>query len=146
MAFLVTRPSHRPVDLRVLHGALSRLEPGAGKLARRVLRGGVRRKARPLPDYAPSLRSPWRAAVVFPVSHGSIADTPFLRHLREHRYLAVYVIHDYDFVFSWVESMKPTGSSSALMIRRKLPNTVQVLTRNVVERSHNQRTPDQTEV
>jgi hypothetical protein len=35
---------------RVLYGALSRLEPGAGKLARRVLRGGVGRKARPLPD------------------------------------------------------------------------------------------------
>ncbi len=34
---------------RVLRGALSRLEPGAGKLARRVLRGGVSRKARPLP-------------------------------------------------------------------------------------------------
>jgi len=50
MAFLVTRLSHRPVDHRVLHGALSRLEPGAGKLARRVLRGGVGRKARPLPD------------------------------------------------------------------------------------------------
>ena len=47
---------------RVLCGALSRLEPGAGKLARRVLRGGVSREARPLPDYAPSLRSPWRAA------------------------------------------------------------------------------------
>jgi len=58
MAFLVTRPSHRPVDLRVLHGALSRLEPGAGKLARRVLRGGVRRKARPLPD----VRQAWRVA------------------------------------------------------------------------------------
>ena len=38
------------VGRRVLHGALSRLEPGAGKLARRVLRGGVGRKARPLPD------------------------------------------------------------------------------------------------
>ena len=48
----------------VLRGALSRLEPGAGKLARRVLRGGVGRKARPLPGYAPSLRSPWRAATV----------------------------------------------------------------------------------
>ena len=41
---------------RVLRGALSRLEPGAGKLARRVLRGGVGLKARPLPDYPPSLR------------------------------------------------------------------------------------------
>jgi len=50
------------IDRRVLHGALSRLEPGAGKLARRVLRGGVGRKVRPLPAYAPSLRSPWRAA------------------------------------------------------------------------------------
>ena len=38
---------------RVLCGALSRLEPGAGKLARRVLRGGVSREARPLPDYPP---------------------------------------------------------------------------------------------
>ena len=38
MAFFVTRPSHYPVDHRVLHGALSRLEPGAGKLARRVLK------------------------------------------------------------------------------------------------------------
>ena len=38
------------IDRRVLRGALSRLEPGAGKLARRVLRGGVSRKARPLPD------------------------------------------------------------------------------------------------
>jgi hypothetical protein len=35
---------------RVLRGAFSRLEPGAGKLARRVLRGGVGRKACPLPD------------------------------------------------------------------------------------------------
>ena len=41
---------------RVLRGALSRLEPGAGKLARRVLRGGTGRKVRPLPD--------WRAAKV----------------------------------------------------------------------------------
>ena len=39
-----------PVDHRVPHGAFSRLEPGAGKLARRVLRGGVGRKARSLPD------------------------------------------------------------------------------------------------
>ena len=50
------------IDRRVLHGALSRLEPGAGKLARRVLRGGVGLKARPLPDYRPSRRSPWPAA------------------------------------------------------------------------------------
>jgi hypothetical protein len=41
------------IDRRVLHRALSRLEPGAGKLARRVLRGGVGRKARPLPVYPP---------------------------------------------------------------------------------------------
>jgi hypothetical protein len=55
---------------RVLRGALSRLEPGAGKLARRVLSGGVGRKARPLPDYAPSLRSPWRAAIdILPQTH-----------------------------------------------------------------------------
>ncbi len=38
------------VGHRVLRGALSRLEPGAGKLARRVLRGGVDREVRPLPD------------------------------------------------------------------------------------------------
>ncbi len=53
MAVLVTRLSHHPVDRRVLRGAFSRLEPGAGKLARRVLRGGVSRKARSLPDYPP---------------------------------------------------------------------------------------------
>ena len=51
MAFLVTRPSHRPVDLRVLHGALSRLEPGAGKLARRVLRGPGDGDVTRLPDW-----------------------------------------------------------------------------------------------
>ena len=56
------REGARCVGRRVLRGALSRLEPGAGKLARRVLRGGASRKAHPLPDYAPSLRSPWRAA------------------------------------------------------------------------------------
>jgi len=56
------RLSHRPVDHRVLHGALSRLEPGAGKLARRVLRGPGDGDVTRLPDYAPSLRSPWRAA------------------------------------------------------------------------------------
>ena len=47
---LVTRLSHHPVDRRVPHGAFSRLEPGAGKLARPVLRGGVGRKACSLPD------------------------------------------------------------------------------------------------
>ena len=57
------RLSHRPVDHRVLHGALSRLEPGAGKLARRVLRGPGDGDVTRLPDYAPSLRSPWRAAM-----------------------------------------------------------------------------------
>jgi len=58
MAFLVTRPSHRPVDLRVLHGALSRLEPGAGKLARRVLRGPGDGDVPRLPD----VRQAWRVA------------------------------------------------------------------------------------
>jgi hypothetical protein len=47
---------------RVLHGAFSRLEPGAGKLARRVLRGPGDGNVAWLPHYAPSLRSPWRAA------------------------------------------------------------------------------------
>jgi hypothetical protein len=46
---------------RVLCGALSRLEPGAGKLARRVLRGGVSREARPLPDFHPISSRPCRA-------------------------------------------------------------------------------------
>ena len=55
MAFLVTRHRHCPVDYRVLHGALSRLEPGAGKLARRVLRGPGDGDVTRLPD--------WRAAV-----------------------------------------------------------------------------------
>ncbi len=36
---------------RVLHGALSRLEPSAVKVARSVLRGGVDRKVCPLPDH-----------------------------------------------------------------------------------------------
>jgi len=44
------REGGRFLGRRVLRGALSRLEPGAGKLARRVLRGGVGRKACPLPD------------------------------------------------------------------------------------------------
>jgi hypothetical protein len=35
------RRLHIPVGRRVLHGALSRLEPGAGKLARRFLGGRV---------------------------------------------------------------------------------------------------------
>ena len=44
------------IDRRVLHGALSRLEPGAGKLARRVLRGGGDREVSPLPDELPLSR------------------------------------------------------------------------------------------
>ena|GEM_PF-2865364 len=47
--------------------------------------------------------------VVFPVSHGAIADTTFLKHFREHWYLAVYVVHDSYFVFAWMESMQPAG-------------------------------------
>jgi hypothetical protein len=38
------------IDRRVLHGALSRLEPGAGKLARRVLRGPGGGDVTRLPD------------------------------------------------------------------------------------------------
>jgi len=49
------------VGRRVFHGALSRLEPGAGKLARRVLREGVDRKVRPLPDH--SLE--WSEIIIF---------------------------------------------------------------------------------
>ena len=64
------RLSHRPVDHRVLHGALSRLEPGAGKLARRVLRGPGDGDVTRLPDYAPSLRSPWRAAYELSIYSG----------------------------------------------------------------------------
>ena len=63
MAFLVTRPNHYPVDRRVLHGALSRLEPCAVKIACTVLRGRGGSNATLLPDYQPSLRSPWLAAL-----------------------------------------------------------------------------------
>ena len=63
MAFLVMRLSHRPVDHRVLHGALSRLEPGAGKLARRVLRGRGDTVMSPrYPTTRLVLRTSWRAA------------------------------------------------------------------------------------
>ena len=49
----VTRLSHNPVDRRVLHGAFSRLEPCAVKVASTVLRGRGDRKVTPLPDGAP---------------------------------------------------------------------------------------------
>ena len=64
MARSMTRLSHIPVDHRVLRGAFSRLEPCAVKVARTVLRGRGDGNVTLLPDYAPSLRSPWRAAVV----------------------------------------------------------------------------------
>ena len=66
MAFLVTRHSHYPVDHQVLHGVLSRLEPGAGKLARRVLRGPGDGDVTRLPD--------WPAAAVAEVLEGLIAE------------------------------------------------------------------------
>jgi len=50
MAHHVTRPSHNPVDRRVLHGAFSRLEPCAVKVASTVLRGRGDRKVALLPD------------------------------------------------------------------------------------------------
>jgi len=62
MAFLVTRHSHYPVDHQVLHGALSRLEPGAGKLARRVLRGPGDGDVTRLPDWPAA----WDAPKVLP--------------------------------------------------------------------------------
>ena len=64
MAPLVTRLSQIPVDHRVPCGALSRLEPCAVKVACTVLRGQGDSNVTPLPDYPPSLRSPWRAASV----------------------------------------------------------------------------------
>jgi hypothetical protein len=84
---------------RVLCGALSRLEPGAGKLARRVLRGGVSREARPLPDYVPSLRSPWRAA----------ADAP-LHEVADDAAVGVLVV-------DVPEAETPTQTSSDLRLR-----------------------------
>ena len=50
MARDVTRLSHNPVDRRVLHGAFSRLEPCAVKVASTVLRGRGDRKVTLLPD------------------------------------------------------------------------------------------------
>ena len=53
MARDVTRLSHNPVDRRVLHGAFSRLEPCAVKVASTVLRGRGDRKVTLLPDASP---------------------------------------------------------------------------------------------
>ena len=50
MARYVTRLSHNPVDRRVLHGAFSRLEPCAVKVASTVLRGRGDGNVTLLPD------------------------------------------------------------------------------------------------
>ena len=55
-----TNPYCEGADVRhrVLHGALSRLEPSAVKVACSVLRGGVDRKVCPLPDIQRKINPP----------------------------------------------------------------------------------------
>ena len=66
MARYVTRLSHNPVDRRVLHGAFSRLEPWAVKVASTVLRGRGDGNLTLLPDGSDPFSSPPTGALYKP--------------------------------------------------------------------------------